>query len=145
MKLKNVAAAVAIMGGLGLGAGLGSGVAVAQPAVPIPLKPGNGHGHDACPPFCGGGGGNGNGNGHDDGNWAPRPQFINQNERWDDSWGAPPWGWGPPPPVQWNGGPPPQSINYWGYNANPVWNDGARQWGIWLFGLWIPIFGVGFN
>jgi hypothetical protein len=26
-----------------------------------------------------------------------------------------------------------------------VWNDGPRQWGIWLFGLWIPIFGVGFN
>jgi len=120
MKLKKLAAAVAIIGGLGLGAGLGSGVAVAQPAAPIPLKPSNGHG-------------------------GPRPQFINQNERWDDSWGAPPWGWGPPPPVQWNGGPPPQSINYWGYNANPVWNDGARQWGIWLFGLWIPIFGVGFN
>src|SRR6478609_8368945 len=95
MKLTKLAAAVAIVGGLGLGAGLGSGVAVAQPAAPIPLKPSNGHGHDDCPPFCGGGGGNGNGNGHG----GPRPQFINQNERWDDSWGAPPWGWGPPPPV----------------------------------------------
>jgi hypothetical protein len=26
-----------------------------------------------------------------------------------------------------------------------VWDDGFRQWGIWLFGLWIPIFGVGFG
>jgi hypothetical protein len=24
-----------------------------------------------------------------------------------------------------------------------VWDDGFRQWGIWLFGLWIPIFGIG--
>ncbi|WP_319452315.1 MULTISPECIES: hypothetical protein [unclassified Mycobacterium] len=152
MKLSKLAATVAIIGGLGLGAGLGSGVAVAQPGAPIPLKPG--HGNDDCFPFCNGpGNGNGRGNGHDNwnGNWdndwnkGPRPQFINQNERWDDRWGAPPWGWGPPPPVYWNGGPAPQSINYWGYNANPVWNDGNGQWGIWLFGLWIPIFGIGFN
>jgi hypothetical protein len=26
-----------------------------------------------------------------------------------------------------------------------VWNDGFNQWGIWLFGLWIPVFGNGFN
>jgi hypothetical protein len=151
MKLTKWAAAVAIMGGLGLGAGV-SGVAGAQPAAPFPLKPGNGHGHDNCQPFCGGpgsnsgnGNGQGQGNGHGAGNGHGRPQFVNQNERWDDSWGAPPWGWGPPPPVYWNGGPPPQTINYWGYDAAPVWNDGARQWGIWLFGLWIPVFGVGFN
>jgi hypothetical protein len=43
---------------------------------------------------------------------------------------------------QWTGGPP-RPFNYWGYDVNPVWDDGFHQWGIWLFGLWIPIFGIG--
>jgi hypothetical protein len=38
---------------------------------------------------------------------------------------------------------PAHPFNYWGYNANPVWDDGFGQWGIWLFGLWIPVFGIG--
>ncbi len=152
MKLIKVAAAAMIVGGLSFGsvglgagvAGLGAGVASAQPAAPLPLKP---HGNDDfCPPWCGNGPGNGHGNGHGNGGWDKGPWWASNNhEWWDDRNGAPPWGWGPPPPYQWNGGPLPQSINYWGYNANPVWNDVNRQWGIWLFGLWIPIFGVGFN
>jgi hypothetical protein len=36
-------------------------------------------------------------------------------------------------------------IDYYGYQANPVWNDGNAQWGIWVLGQWIPIFGVGVN
>ena len=66
----------------------------------------------------------------------------NRHDWWDDRQGPPPWGWGPPPAYQWTGGPP-QPFNYWGYDVNPVWDDGFRQWGIWLFGLWIPIFGIG--
>ncbi len=30
--------------------------------------------------------------------------------------------------------------------ANParaVWDDGFHGWGIWLFGIWIPIVGIG--
>ncbi len=38
---------------------------------------------------------------------------------------------------------PATPFNYWGYNVNPVWDDGFRQWGIWLFGPWIPVFGIG--
>ena len=53
-------------------------------------------------------------------------------------------GGGPPPAYQWTGGPP-RPFNYWGYDVNPVWDDGFHQWGIWLFGLWIPIIGIGFN
>jgi hypothetical protein len=145
MKPIKMLAAVMIVGGLGLGSsGMGTGVASATPVAPIPLRPG----HDGdCPPFCGGPNFNGNGPNRD-GNWNGRwnqNQRHDVNQRWDDRWGAPPWGWGPPPAVYWNGGPRPQQIDYWGYQASPVWNDGARQWGIWLFGLWIPIFGFGFN
>jgi hypothetical protein len=51
-------------------------------------------------------------------------------------------GWGPPPAYQWTEGPP-RPFNYWGYDVNPVWDNGFHQWGISLFGLWIPIFGIG--
>ena len=51
-------------------------------------------------------------------------------------------GWGPPPAYQWADGPP-RPFNYYGYDVNPVWDQGFNQWGIWLFGLWIPIFGIG--
>jgi hypothetical protein len=71
---------------------------------------------------------------------------ANRHDWWDDRNGPPPWGWGPPPPAQWSGAPPwvdPHPINYWGWNANPVWDDGFHAWGIWLFGLWIPLIGVG--
>jgi hypothetical protein len=159
MKLIKVVATVMIVGGLGFGsAGMGASVASATPAAPIPLKPGHGD-DDFCPPWCGNGKGPNNGNGDfrgpdfrggdfrgGDFNGDKGPWWAsNRHEWWDDRNGQPPWGWGPPPPLQWNGGPLPQNINYWGYNVNPVWNDGPRQWGIWLFGLWIPIFGAGFN
>jgi hypothetical protein len=145
MKLIKTMATAMIVGGLGFGpAGMGAGVAAATPAAPIPLKPGHGN-DDFCNPRC-----NGNpGHGHDiwdNGGWDRGPWWAsNRHEWWNDNDGPPPWGWGPPPPLRWNGGPLPRSINYWGYDVNPVWNDGPRQWGIWLFGLWIPIFGVGFN
>lgn len=143
MKLAKIVASALIVSSLGMGgATLGGAVATAQP--------GNGNGH---------------GNGHDDGHggrgndcrpWCNGPGFDkhwdkgvwwadNRHDWWDDRQGPPPWGWGPPPPLQWNGGPLPQNVNYWGYNVSPVWDNGFRQWGIWLFGLWIPIFGVGFN
>jgi len=153
MNPMKMAAAAIIAGGLSLGAVPAiAPVASAQPGAPFPAKPG--HGDDFCPPQCGNG--HGNGRGHDDNGWPG--QFDrghgddkgfwwnnNRHDWWDDRNGPPPWGWGPPPPIQWNGGPPPPSVNYWGYNLNPVWNDGPRQWGVWLFGQWIPIFGVGFN
>ncbi len=38
---------------------------------------------------------------------------------------------------------PAAPVQLLGYDVNPVWDDGFGQWGIWLFGLWIPIFGIG--
>ncbi len=138
MKLTKIVASAMIVSSLGMGgATVGGAVAAAQP--------GNGHGngHDGghgndCRPWC-------NGPGVDK-HWDKGVWWANnRHDWWDDRQGPPPWGWGPPPPFQWNGGPLPQNVNYWGYNASPVWDNGFRQWGIWLFGLWIPIFGVGFN
>ena len=159
MKLTRVMAAALLAGGLGLGSISSiAPIASAQAGAPLPQKPG--HGNDFCPPICGNGhdgprnaghdkgrddDGHGQfdnrGHGDDKGSWWN----SNRHDWWDDRNGPPPWGWGPPPPIQWHGGPPPHSVNYWGYNLNPVWNDGPRQWGVWLFGQWIPIFGVGFN
>jgi hypothetical protein len=154
MKLTKVAAATVMAGGLVFGGvGLGSGVAIAQPRAPMPLDPGRGpggHGHDDCPPRCGGpdfkrGPDFNRGPDFDRGDWKRNQWRPDPHQRWDNRWGAPPWGWGPPPPVYWNGGYRPQQIDYWGYQATPVWDDGFRQWGIWLFGVWIPVFGAGFN
>src|SRR6267142_116298 len=126
MRLSKVVSAAMIVGALGFGAlGPGGAVASADPIVPAPLKPGH---DDFCPP-C-----NGNGNGPDWKHWDgdKGPWWANnRHEWWNDNNGAPPWGWGPPPAYQWDGGPP-RPFNYWGYNANPVWDDGFRQWGIWL-------------
>jgi hypothetical protein len=145
MRLSKVVSAAMIVGALGFGAlGPGGVVASADPVAPAPLKPGH---DDFCPPWCGNGNGNGHGNGngpdwkHWDGDKGPW-WAGNRHEWWDDRNGAPPWGWGPPPAYQWAGGPP-HPFNYWGYNVNPEWNDGFGQWGIWLFGLWIPVFGIG--
>jgi hypothetical protein len=142
MRLSKVVSAAMIVGALGFGAlGPGGAVATADPVVPAPLKPHD----DFCPPWCGNGNGNGHGNGPDWTHWDgdKGPWWANnRHEWWNDNNGAPPWGWGPPPAYQWDGGPP-RPFNYWGYNANPVWDDGFRQWGIWLFGLWIPVFGIG--
>jgi hypothetical protein len=152
MRLSKFVSAAMVVGALGFGAiGPGGAVASADPVAPAPLKPHD----DFCPPWCGDGNGRGNGHGHDDycppwcgegnghGNWDKGPWWANnRHDWWDDNRGAPPWGWGPPPAYQWDGGPP-RPFNYWGYNAVPEWNNGFGQWGIWLFGLWIPIFGIG--
>ena len=83
------------------------------------------------------------GNWNNQGNFDKGPWWANnRHDWWDDRQGPPPWGWGPPPAYQWAGGPP-RPFNYWGYDVNPVWDNGFHQWGIWLFGLWIPIFGIG--
>jgi len=159
MKLAKLVAATMTVGALGIGIA-GAPAASAAPVVPAPLQPG--HGQDDCFPFCNGQGpGRDNGRGpdfdrgnwndnrgdwnNDHGNWDNKgPSWANnRHDWWDDLNGPPPWGWGPPPPYQWQGGPLPQTINYWGYNLTPVWNDGPRQWGVWLFGIFIPIFGVG--
>ena len=62
-------------------------------------------------------------------------------------WGGdlPPWGWGAPPPPPWDGplpqawGPPPPPINYWGFQEQPIWDQGQNGWGFWFFGIWIPL------
>lgn len=151
MNLTKIVAAGLTVGALGFGAtAYGMPAASASPVAPAPLKPG--HGNDDCFPFCDGGGpGRGgpgpdfNRGGHWDDHWDDKGPWWanNRHDWWDDRNGPPPWGWGPPPPVQWRGGPLPPTINYWGYNLNPVWDNGFRQWGVWLFGVWIPIFGVG--
>lgn len=153
MKLTKFVAATMTVGALGFGVtAFGTPSASAAPIAPAPLKPGHGH-DDDCFPFCDRGPGRDFDRGHDRGHWEDRDHWDNKgpwwaNNRhdwWDDRKGAPPWGWGPPPPVQWRGGPLPHSINYWGYNLNPVWDNGFRQWGVWLFGVWVPILGVGFG
>ena|ERR1700760_4340832 len=145
MKLAKTVVNAMVVAALGLGAaGLGTGVASAKPGRDI---------NQPCFPFC-----NQQGNGNDfrhgdwdnqQGNWNNQGNFdkgpwwaSNRHDWWDDRQGPPPWGWGPPPAYQWAGGPP-HPFNYWGYDVNPVWDDGFHQWGIWLLGLWIPIFGIG--
>lgn len=160
MGLTRIAASVVIACGMALGSlTVGGPMAAALPAAPVPEKPGNGNGNgngnnQYCPPWCGDTSGPNQycppwcdnnaawGNRGHDGDKGPW-WANNRHDWWDDRQGPPPWGWGPPPPLQWNGGPLPGSVNYWGYNATPVWDGG--QWGIWLFGQWIPIFGVGVN
>ena len=31
-------------------------------------------------------------------------------------------------------GPPPQPINYFGFDEQPVWDTGYNQWGFWFLG-----------
>lgn len=149
--LTKLASTALIACAFGLGAvGPGGAVATALPVLQAPEKPRH---DDYCPPWCGderrGNRGNdnycppwcdnGNRGGHSDkGPWWA----SNAHPWWDDRNGPPPWGWGPPPAYQWQGGPP-RPFNYWGYDVNPVWDDGFRQWGFYLFGLWIPVFGIG--
>jgi hypothetical protein len=121
-----------VVAALGFGAaGLGTGVAEAKPKHDIDRP---------CFPFCG--------DRHDRdhfhrGDWDKGPWWANnRHDWWDERQGPPPWGWGPPPAYHWHGGPP-RPFNYWGYEVTPVWDDGFHQWGIWLFGLWIPIIGIG--
>jgi hypothetical protein len=163
-RLTKILTAATVAGALGFG---GIGVASADPGSPLPAKPGPcGRGLDCGPgpgPGGPGPGWQGPGRGgpgpdwqgpHDD-NWNAGRDFNvgsrdwwrgRPGKRWRDD-DLPPWGfWGPPPAYQWSGPPPwvnPQSINYWGYQATPVWDDGFHGWGIWLFGIWIPIVGIG--
>ena len=142
MNLAKTLANAMVVAALGAGAvGLGTGVASAKP------------GHDIdrpCFPYCGqqnnGNDWNGdwnNGNRGHQGDFDKGPWWANnRHDWWDDGQGPPPWGWNAPPPYQWPGGPP-RPFNYWGYNVNPVWDDGFHGWGFWLFGLWIPVFGIG--
>ena len=166
-RLTKIVTTALMAGALGLGGGMAP-LATAAPAAPVPLKPGS-----DCFPFCDGPGGprghggpdfahgndhhddhhdgprndhhDGPPNGHRDDHWGDKGPWWanNRHDWWDDRNGPPPWGWGPPPPVQWRGGPLPRAIDYWGYHLNPVWDNGFHQWGIWLFGVWIPILGVG--
>jgi hypothetical protein len=134
MRLAKIVSAALIVGAVGFG-GIGPGGAMAS------AKPGHGN-DDWCDQWCNNGRG-GHGPDFKRGDWDKGPWWAsNKHDWWDDRQGAPPWGWGPPPPFQWIGGPP-RPFNYWGYDVTPVWDDGFRQWGIWLFGLWIPVFGIG--
>ena len=146
MRLSKAVSAAVIVGAVGFGAiGPGGAVASAQPPVPAPLKPGHGN-NDRCDPWCDGPRGQGpDFRGPDFKQWDGDKGVWwanNRHDWWDDRNGPPPWGWRAPPPFQWFGGPP-RPFNYWGYDVNPEWNDGFHQWGIWLLGLWIPIFGIG--
>jgi hypothetical protein len=143
MKLKKVLAGAMVGSALVFSAvGAGVGVANADRAAPAPLRPPG----DPCPPWGCNGRDNGpgwrdNGPGWQRNDWDKGQWWAtNRHDWWDDRNGAPPWGWGPPPAYDWDGGPP-HPFNYWGYDVNPVWN--GFQWGIWLFGIWIPIFGIG--
>jgi len=142
MQLTKIVSATMIVGALGLGAfGPGGAVASASPVANAPLKPHD----DFCAPWCDGpgrghGGDRDAGNRHWDGDKGPW-WANNRHDWWDDRRGAPPWGWGPPPAYQWMGGPP-RPFNYWGYDVNPVWDDGFRGWGVWVLGQWVPIIGI---
>jgi hypothetical protein len=148
MRLMKLVSAAMIVGAFGLGAvGPGGAVASAAPVLQAPEKPRH---DDFCPPWCGDEGRGADrycppwcDNNNAFGNWDKGPWWAsNPHPWWDDRQGPPPWGWGPPPAYQWHGGPP-RPFNYWGYDVNPVFDPGFRQWGIWLFGLWIPVFGIG--
>ena len=161
MRLKKIVATAATVSALGFGAISGVGVANADPAAPFPAKPGPCGPHNDCWPGPGQGprGNQGNGPGWNpgnNGNWNSNIQDLSVGSRdwwrgrpgkwWKDD-DLPPWGfWGAPPPYQWQGPPPwvdRHPINYWGYDAWPEWNDGFNGWGIWLFGVFIPIVGIG--
>jgi hypothetical protein len=153
MGLTKIVSAAMIVGALGFGAvGPAVATASAHPAVPAPLNPGHGNGHgnnDWCDQWCDNGRGNGpdgRGNGGDGrrADWDHKGPWWgnNRHDWWDDRNGQPPWGWSAPPAYHWDGGPP-HPFNYWGYNVNPVWDDGFHQWGFWLLGLWVPVFGIG--
>lgn len=136
MKLARTVVNAMVVAALGFGAaGLGTGVASAKPRNDIDRP---------CFPFCENRQNFDRGDFHPGpGHWDKGPWWANnRHDWWDDRQGPPPWGWAPPPAYRWTGGPP-RPFNYWGYDVNPVWDDGFHQWGIWLFGLWIPIIGIG--
>src|SRR3954462_238829 len=100
--------------------------------------------------FRGPGGPGGDFRGPDNHDWRPpwNPGDNDWRGRFHGApWGndLPPWGWGAPPAPPWDGplpdpwGPPPAPINYWGFQEQPVWDQGYNQWGFWFFGIWIPL------
>ena len=137
---KTALAAATIASALGFGAVsvAGVGVASAAPAAPMPMQPGQCGRNFGCWP----------GPNRVDQDWSVGSVnwWRGRPDKWWGDGDLPPWGyWGQPPAVQWSGPPPwvtPHPINYWGYNATPVWDDNFHGWGIWLFGLWIPIVGI---
>ena len=153
MKLKKFLVTATAAAALGSGAVAAGGVASADPAVPLPTKPGQcGRNFDCTPgpgfnvgPAFNRGDGNWN-NGDQDWGVGSMNWWRGRPGKWWRDGDLPPWGyWGAPPAVQWSGPPPwvdPHPINYWGYNVTPVWDDGFHGWGIWLFGIWIPIVGI---
>jgi hypothetical protein len=158
MKLTKILAGITIASSLGFGS---IAVANADPGAPFPAKPGPCGPHNNCGPGPGPGGPGGPGRdwrgpggpgphdfkpvNNDFGVGSPNWWRGRPDKRWGDD-ALPPWGfWGPPPAYQWQGPPPWVNrgpINYWGYQVTPVWDDGFHGWGIWLFGLWIPIIGI---
>ncbi|WP_319447344.1 MULTISPECIES: chitin-binding protein [unclassified Mycobacterium] len=91
-----------------------------------------------------GGPGDFRGDGHD---FGPRPNDAFggfRGQPWGD--GAAPWGWGAPPRAGWGGPFPPPGgvwnqgpVNYFGYNEQPIWDQGQNGWGFYFFGVWIPL------
>lgn len=141
MNLKKVIAKGAIAVVLG-GAALGPAVVTAT------ADPGGGHGPDHHEWVD-----NNNGRGPDhDGRGDHGPGGDRQWQQWNDNdwnhwWSVnkwrnddrPPWGFGPPPAVHWQGQPP-EWIDYWGYRVHPVFDPGFHTFGFWLFGIFIPVF-----
>jgi hypothetical protein len=142
VRVKKVLATATAACALGLGA-LGARGAVAG-ADPVPWKPGDGN-DDNGPSWQDNDWQGDNWQG--DWNVGGRDWWRGRPDKWWRDGDLPPWGyWGKPPPVRWSGPPPwenPRQINYWGYDATPVWDDSFHGWGIWLFGIWIPIIGIG--
>lgn len=136
MNIKKAVAGGMAVGMLSIGAlGFGSGIASADP----PWPPGPGF--------------NGPGPGHD-GHWRGNDNRWNDRDWWRARPGKwwndePPWGYRQPPPAYYPGylpnpgGPPPPPVNYYGQWANPVYDPGIQTWGIWLFGIFIPLVGFG--
>lgn len=163
MNLKSLVAQGAVVGALTMGTfGMSTVPAFAQPAghpVYSQDHPNRPHGDDDDD-WGGHDGRRNNGNWRGDDNRRDRDRDWRDDRRWQDDrhewrnnpWHydqRPPWGWAPPPRAEWRGplpdrwGPPPQAFDYWGYRVQPVWDDGFRTWGFWLFGIWIPLVSVG--
>src|SRR6185312_8944653 len=159
MKLKKVLITATTASALALSALGGAGAAIAQPGTPMPAKPHpcgpdnncQGPGRDNGPDWNNGPGdwnvrNNIHNNIHNDVDLSvgSRDWWQGRQGKWWRDGDLPPWGfWGAPPAYQWSGpwnGP--HTINYWGYDVTPVWDDGFHGWGFWLFGIWIPIVGI---
>lgn len=146
MKLKKILATATAAAAVGAGAlGVG-GTASADPVAPMPAKPGHCGRNIDCSPGPGFNAGPEWNRGEADWDVGSMNWWRGRPGKWWHDDQLPPWGyWGAPPPVQWSGPPPwvnPHPINYWGYDVTPVWDDGFHGWGIWLFGIWIPIVGI---